>query len=135
MGGGRKIAALFLFHPRRWIEELCASFDCVALIDDDDVTIVSAFYDNGATSGHQWYEGDFNFDGKVDDNDVTVLSALYDQSQPPLSNSYLEGHFSPSFAAAFEAGQALSATLPEPGAMGVIGWGVMGMMRRRRGKL
>ncbi len=45
--------------------------------DDQDVTIVGGYYDNGATTTYNWVNGDFNYDGKVDDNDVTILGAYY----------------------------------------------------------
>ncbi len=107
--------------------------DLDGVCGDNDVTVIGALYDNGATTGHQWYQGDFNFDGKINDTDVTILGALYDQSQPPLSQAYLQSNFGSSFAAAFEEGIALRATLPEPGAavFGVAG-AISALWRRRR---
>ncbi len=56
------------------------------VVDDDDTTIVGAYYDGGATSGHQWYEGDFDYDATVDDDDVTLLgSAASGPVTSPLS--------------------------------------------------
>src|SRR5207244_3552186 len=41
--------------------------------DAMDAAIVAAHYDNGATPGRTWAQGDFNFDGRIDDADVTLL--------------------------------------------------------------
>src|SRR5207253_4175171 len=51
---------------------------------DNDVTLVGAFYDNGATTGHAMSDGDFNYDGKIDDSDVTLLGAFYGETDPPI---------------------------------------------------
>jgi hypothetical protein len=59
-----------------------ASLDTI--VGDDDASVFNAFYDSGATTGHQWYEGDFNFDGLVDDTDLTVLNAFYNQGASQL---------------------------------------------------
>jgi hypothetical protein len=54
-----------------------ADLNLDGLISDADVTVQSALYDNGLTTGHYWWQGDLNGDGKITDADVTVLSALY----------------------------------------------------------
>jgi autotransporter-associated beta strand protein len=54
------------------------------LVNDDDVTIVSATYAPGVPQPH-WALGDFDYNGFVDDDDVTLLGAFYDPSAPPLS--------------------------------------------------
>jgi hypothetical protein len=46
------------------------------LVNDDEVTIVGAFYRPGAPNPH-WQWGDFDYNGSIDDDDVTVLGALY----------------------------------------------------------
>jgi hypothetical protein len=53
------------------------------VVNDADVTIVSATYAPGVPQPH-WALGDFDYNGFVDDADVTLLSALYDPSAPPL---------------------------------------------------
>jgi hypothetical protein len=39
-----------------------------------DQSILNSFNDGGATTGHQWYQGDFNWDGKVDSKDLQILT-------------------------------------------------------------
>ena len=53
------------------------------IVDDTDVTIVSATYAPGVPQPY-WALGDFDYNGFVDDGDVTLLSALYDPSAAPL---------------------------------------------------
>jgi hypothetical protein len=47
------------------------------LVNDDDVTVLSAFYSPGVANGN-WANGDFDYNGFVDDDDVTLLGALYE---------------------------------------------------------
>ncbi|MEX2141771.1 MAG: PHB depolymerase family esterase [Pirellulales bacterium] len=53
------------------------------IVDDNDVTIVSATYAPGVPQPH-WTLGDFDYNGFVDDDDVTLLGVFYDPSAPPL---------------------------------------------------
>ncbi|MEX2141783.1 MAG: PEP-CTERM sorting domain-containing protein [Pirellulales bacterium] len=53
------------------------------IVNDDDVTIVSATYAPGVPQP-SWALGDFDYNGFVDDDDVTLLGAFYDPSAPPL---------------------------------------------------
>ncbi|MEX2140108.1 MAG: hypothetical protein WD894_12660 [Pirellulales bacterium] len=53
------------------------------VVNDDDVTIVSATYAPGVSQPH-WALGDFDYNGFVDDDDVTLLGVFYDPSAPPL---------------------------------------------------
>jgi fibronectin-binding autotransporter adhesin len=47
-------------------------------VDDNDVSIIGLFYDNGRTSGHYWNHGDvFGYDGCIDDNDVSIFGLTY----------------------------------------------------------
>jgi hypothetical protein len=100
---------------------------------DADATLIGLFYDNGATTGHTWAEGDFNYDGLIDDSDATALGLFYDESATPLSSAELTSKYGASFAAAFEAGQAMRAALavPEPTSLSVIALGAFGLIRRR----
>jgi hypothetical protein len=56
------------------------------LVNDDDVTIVSASYAPGVANA-SWALGDFDYNGFVDDDDVTLLGAFYDPSAAPLAAS------------------------------------------------
>jgi len=47
-------------------------------VDDNDVSIIGLFYDNGGTSSHYWNQGDiFGYDGRIDDNDVSIIGLTY----------------------------------------------------------
>jgi hypothetical protein len=56
------------------------------VVNDDDVTIVSATYAPGVAQPH-WALGDFDYNGFVDDDDVTLLGAFYDPSAAPLAST------------------------------------------------
>ncbi|MEX2140107.1 MAG: PEP-CTERM sorting domain-containing protein [Pirellulales bacterium] len=56
------------------------------VVNDDDVTIVSATYGPGV-SQPAWGLGDFDYNGFVDDDDVTLLGVFYDPAAPPLAVS------------------------------------------------
>jgi hypothetical protein len=53
------------------------------VVNDDDLTIVSANYAPGVAKPH-WALGDFDYNGFVDDDDVTLLGAFYDPSAAPI---------------------------------------------------
>jgi hypothetical protein len=53
------------------------------VVNDDDVTIVGAFYAPGVPNPH-WALGDLDYNGFVDDDDVTLLGALYDPAAEPI---------------------------------------------------
>ncbi|MEX2141789.1 MAG: DUF5050 domain-containing protein [Pirellulales bacterium] len=54
------------------------------IVNDDDVTIVSATYAPGV-SQPSWALGDFDYNGFVDDDDVTLLGVFYDPAAAPLA--------------------------------------------------
>jgi hypothetical protein len=56
------------------------------VVNDDDVTVVGAYYAPGVHNGH-WSLGDFDYNGFVDDNDVTLLGAFYNPAAQPLAAS------------------------------------------------
>jgi hypothetical protein len=84
-------------------------------VDDDDVTVLSIFYDGGATTGHHWFEGDWDFNGKVDDDDVTIISITYGQTLPSA----------PAVAGGLSA-------VPEPGSLALLSVAGAALLRRRR---
>lgn len=115
----------------RWTKNADANLD--GIVNDDDVTIVGAFYNSGATD---WSTGDFDYNGVTNDDDVTLLGALYAPSAPPFSEAALAALYGQDFANAFELGQSLGAAglVPEPASfaiLGTLGTGLL-MSRRRR---
>jgi autotransporter-associated beta strand protein len=104
-----------------------ADADLDGRVEDNDVTIVGAFYLQ-PNSG-QWYLGDFDFSGMCDDSDVTLLGAFYDPAAPALSPAYLTERYGPEFAMAFAAGQAM---VPEPSALALVGFAFFARRHRRR---
>jgi hypothetical protein len=97
---------------------------------DKDVMLVGMFYDQGASTNFQWMNGDFNYDGRVDDSDVTLLGAFYDKFIAPLSPTELTARYGAEFAAAFEAGRAMS--VPEPAVAVLLGVFATSAAGRRR---
>lgn len=89
------------------------------VVNDDDVTIVSATYLPGVPNPH-WALGDFDYDGFIDEDDVTLLGVFYDPSATPLGVP-----------------EALSAVaVPEPAGWLMLALGVVGaaltLLRRSR---
>jgi hypothetical protein len=62
------------------------------VVNDDDVTIVSATYAPDVPNA-LWSLGDFDYSGFVDDDDVTLLGAFYDRSAKPLAAPLLTPRF------------------------------------------
>jgi hypothetical protein len=54
------------------------------VVNDDDVTIVSATYAPGVANA-AWAQGDFDYNGFVDDDDITLLGAFYDPGATPIA--------------------------------------------------
>jgi hypothetical protein len=59
------------------------------VVNDDDVTIVSAAYAPGVPQPH-WALGDFDYNGFVDDDDVTLLGVFYDPTADPVAAPALD---------------------------------------------
>ncbi|MEX2139323.1 MAG: hypothetical protein WD894_08685 [Pirellulales bacterium] len=59
------------------------------VVNDDDVTIVSATYAPGVSQPN-WALGDFDYNGFVDDDDVTLLGVFYDPAATPIALSMSE---------------------------------------------
>jgi hypothetical protein len=80
------------------------------VVNDDDVTIVSATYAPGIPQPH-WALGDFDYNGFVDDDDVTLLGVFYDPTATPI---------------AAPASSAVAA-VPEPGSLMLLVLGLIGI--------
>jgi hypothetical protein len=107
-----------------------ADADLDGVVNDNDVTIVGAFYLQPNTG--EWYFGDFDYSGRVDDGDVTLLGAFYSPTAKPLSAADLTSQYGAEFAAAFEAGQAMGANVPEPTSIVLTAIAAGMLLRRRR---
>jgi hypothetical protein len=57
--------------------------DLNGLVNNNDVSILGAFYAPGYTGKH-WWQGDNDFDGDVDNNDVTYQNANYNPNGTQL---------------------------------------------------
>ncbi len=51
--------------------------DLTGTVDDDDVTALGLYYDQGLTTNHHWWQGDLDGNKKVDDDDVGLLGLFY----------------------------------------------------------
>ena len=77
------------------------------------------------TTESWWYHGDFTYDGKVDFNDLVKLAQNYGSVLPsePVPGAPIS--FGSDVAAAFS-------LVPEPGAIGLLAIGALGLLRRKR---
>jgi hypothetical protein len=90
------------------------------VVNDDDVTIVSATYLPGVPQPH-WALGDFDYDGFIDEDDVTLLGVFYDPSAVPELEPAILGAATP---------------VPEPGSFLMVVLGCLiatSFMFRKRG--
>ena len=85
---------------------------CDGIVNFNDLLRLSQNYN---TMGRTWDQGDFTYDGTVNFNDLLKLSQNYNQS----------------FSSAQPAG---GAAVPEPGVLGILAVGAMGLLTRRRGR-
>ena len=75
-------------------------------VNFSDLVVFNGEFDDGATTGRFWYEGDFDYDGDVDFSDLVIFNGAYDENK---------------------------ASMPEPGAMSVLAAAAgVGALRRRR---
>jgi uncharacterized protein YjbI with pentapeptide repeats len=93
------------------------------VVNDDDVTIVSATYAPGVPQA-SWALGDFDYNGFVDDDDVTLLGAFYDPAAQALTLP------SPDLPAAGARRGITAAAVPEPGTVALLVIGLIAVLLR-----
>jgi autotransporter-associated beta strand protein len=93
-------------------------------VDFNDLVTLAQNY-NTVDGARAWFDGDFTYDGNTDFNDLVLLAQNYNTGLPGAAMS--------GFSAAFRADlEAAFAQVPEPGAMGLLAAGVVGLIGRRR---
>jgi hypothetical protein len=91
--------------------------------------------DNGFNSGGTktgWRNGDFNYDGVINGDDYTLIDNAFNTQG---SLSFASTSAGPAEMIAGDADQiaaASSVAVPEPGTVGILGFGAVGLLRRRR---
>jgi hypothetical protein len=118
-----------VYEPKRVVVgfSYAGDGDYSGAVNFDDLILLAKNYNK---VGVQWTEGEFTGDGVVNFDDLLVLAKNYNKGLPAPGDV-------PGASAAFEAdvAAAFAAAVPEPGAMGVVGIGLMtmaGARRRRR---
>lgn len=83
-----------------------------------------------------WINGDFNYDGRIDGTDFAILDAAYAQQVGGLANDPFYGGnlavLGPGYAEVVAGQLAAYGAVPEPGSLGILGVGVIGMLGSRR---
>jgi autotransporter-associated beta strand protein len=82
---------------------------------------------NVVDGSRTWFTGDFTYDGNTNFNDLVKLAQNYNTALPTEPIPGASAQFAADLAAAF-------ASVPEPGAVGLVGLGACGLMLRRRGR-
>jgi fibronectin-binding autotransporter adhesin len=93
-------------------------------VDGSDYSLIDSGYLTGATG---WQNGDFNYDGVIDGSDYTLIDNAFNRQGAQLAASVA----APLADSTAEIAGTSSA-VPEPTTLGLIGLGVMGLLRRRR---
>jgi hypothetical protein len=96
-------------------------------VDFNDLVKLAQNYNTtvSATTDSWWFNGDFTYDGIVDFNDLVKLAQNYNTALPADPIAGAPAGFGADLAAAF-------ASVPEPGALSVLGIGLAAWTRRRR---
>jgi hypothetical protein len=91
-------------------------------VDGSDYNRIDNGYLNHLTG---WYNGDFNYDGTINGSDYTLIDNAFNTQGASLAATV-------SAADAVATAQiSADASVPEPGAVGVLGFAAIGLLRRR----
>jgi autotransporter-associated beta strand protein len=91
-------------------------------VDFIDLAKLAQSYNSPA---NLWTQGDFNLDGAVDFLDLAAMAQNYNQALPASALAGTSAQFQADVASAF-------AQVPEPGMLGVMSLGGLGLLARRR---
>ena len=92
-------------------------------VDASDYSRIDYGYLNHVTG---WYNGDFNYDGVVNGSDYTLIDNAFNTQGAILSNQIAGPN------ASITSEIAAATSVPEPAAVGVLGFAMIGALRRRR---
>jgi hypothetical protein len=98
---------------------------------------LSTLATNYGSTNATWGMGDFNYDGTVNFTDLLALATNYGESLTPGESESAGEGFTAAFVSDWNlaVSEAVEAEVPEPGMVGVMGIGLMGVMARRRRKV
>jgi hypothetical protein len=82
-----------------------------------------------------WVNGDFNYDGVVNGNDYFLIDSNFIAQSGQLAASEILAHaaeFGPSYLSEFTSSQLAAIGVPEPGSLGLLGFGAASLLARRK---
>ncbi len=91
-------------------------------VDGSDYTLIDHGFQSHLIG---WYNGDFNYDGVVDGSDYTLIDNAFNTQGANIAAQFANPD-------SLIAGVGVTSSVPEPAALGLIGVGMAGLLRRRR---